>query len=322
MGDSVPSYMRECIHQIRLWNPDTAIYVILDPCHTAEPFFQSLVQTYGVKLVFTDTLQQTPHHAHFNQHYAGDTAFRKGYWKHVKERFFYMEECMAAHDLSGVIAMEYDVLLYTSLEPLLRTLQGLPQGLRIVRDNEERGHPGFVYIPTLDEIKELNVFIASTMSHNLGDMDTLAVYANIHRNRVYYFPVITLERNLSIKKRFSKQGHTTDNSWFLSEDSEALQLLFDSAVVGQWVGGIDSRNTGGHKVSTYENESSLYSIREMQFGWKKDPVKQLWQPSMDGRVLATIHVHSKALKCFLSDRPDAPTDDYDVAEVYKTLVPN
>jgi hypothetical protein len=99
-------------------------------------------------------------------------------------------------------------------------------------------------------------------------------------------------------------------------------MLFDSLCVGQWVGGIDSRNTGGHKVARYENESALYNINEMSFEWKKNPENFLWQPILDGYVLATIHVHSKALRCFMSDRPDYPKDDYDVGAINKGLLPN
>ena len=129
-------------------------------------------------------------------------------------------------------------------------------------------------------------------------------------------------RNRTIANRKSKCGHTSKNPWYLSEDSEVFETLFDSLVVGQWVGGIDSRNTGGTKVTNYENESALYSIKEMPFHWKKNKNTFLWQPLLDGRILATVHVHSKALDCFLSDRPDYPKDDYEVNKIYNTLLPN
>lgn len=314
--------MKDCIHQLRLWNL-IPIYVILDPCHRGSEFWNSLQEIYQVILVFTDTLEPTVHHKEFTIGYQGDTGFRKGFWKHVKERFFYIEELIKSENLSNTVSMEYDVLVYISIDHLINKLKALKkQSIRIVRDNDERGHPGFMYIPNLESIQEYNHFLISILHMNLEDMQALALYANTYKDRLAYLPLITEARNRSILNRKSKCGHSSKDPFYLSEDSEEIGTLFDSAVVGQWVGGIDSRNTGGIKISKYENESALYNINEMKFQWKKDLQTFLWQPFLDGRLLATIHVHSKALASFRSDRPDYPKDDYDVNAVNQTLLQN
>ena len=301
----------------------TPIYVILDPCHRGSDVWKSLETMYHVKLAFTDTLERSAHHLQFSKGFQGDITFRKGFWKHVKERFFYIEELIKSENLKDVVSMEYDVLVYTSVDHLINKLKTLKkQTIRIVRDNDERGHPGFMYIPNLESIQEYNHFLISILHMNLEDMQALALYANTYKDKINYFPVITVVRNLSIPSRKSKCGHSSKDPFYLSEDSEQIGVLFDSAVIGQWVGGIDSRNTGGTKISKYENESSLYNINEMKFQWKKDLQTFLWQPFLDGRLLATIHVHSKALASFRSDRPDYPKDDYDVNAVNQTLLQN
>ena len=313
--------MKDCIHQIRLWNPTTPIYLILEPFHREVPFWRSLTD-YSIELVYTNTLEPTPHHTEFRTKFQGDIQFRKGYWKHVKERFFYIEELMRRESLVDVLSMEYDVLLYTPLMPLLKKFKSSHQTLRIVRDNDVRGHPGFMYIPTCNSIHNFNLFLLSKLYNGYDDMQALAAYATSEPTLVHYLPVITEKKNRSILQRSSSCNHMSQDPSYLSEDSEHFEMLFDSAVVGQWVGGIDSRNTGGQKITTYENESALYSIKEMKFQWKKNPETFLWQPFLDGRLLATIHVHSKSLVSFRSDRPDYPKDDYDVTSVYKTLCPN
>lgn len=322
LGESIPPYIKDCIHQLRLWN-SIPIYVILDPCHRNNTFWKSLQEIYKVNLVFTDTLEQTNHHSQFIKGFQGDIEFRKGFWKHVKERFFYIEELIKSEKLNDVISMEYDVLVYTSIDRLINKLKTLKrQMIRIVRDNDERGHPGFMYIPTLESIQEYNQFLISILHMNLEDMQALALYANTYKDKINYLPVITEARNRSIPRRISKCGHSSKDPFYLSQDSEQIDMLFDSAVVGQWVGGIDSRNTGGVKISKYENESALYTITEMKFQWKKDIETFLWQPFLDEKLLATIHVHSKALASFRSDRPDYPKDDYDVMTVNQTLLRN
>jgi hypothetical protein len=322
LGLSVPPYLRDCVHQLRLWSPTIAIYLILWRDHESGEFWTKLVSDYKVKIVYTDTLNPTAHHRRFLEYYAAnpsDAEFRQSYWIHVKERFFFLEELMIQEGLAQCIAMEYDVLVYMSLEELFAKLKRSHQTLRMVRDNDERGHPGFMYIPTADSISEFNVYVTSVLKTKRTDMQCLADYADSEPDAVHYLPVITEARNRGVPERVSKTGHTSDSPFYLSEDSEYFEVLFDSLVVGQWLGGIDLRNTGGQKISKFENESALYSLSELGLTWERSV---LWRPILDGRPLATIHVHCKALRCFLSDRPDYPSDDYDPIEISSGLLKN
>lgn len=320
LGDSVPSYIQDCVHQFRLWNPETPIYIILERLHDGNDFWSSIACKYNTQYVYTDSLIPTNHHLEFQTEYKGDVSFRKGFWKYVRERFFYIEECMIQKNLSQIISMEYDVLVYGSFEKLHAILQTLPQTLRMVRDNDQRSHPAFLYIPTIASISTFNVFLANINLLSCEDMQTLYMFANMFQ--VNYFPVITEARNRTIANRTSSTGYIANHACnYLSQDSEQFGTLFDSAVVGQWLGGIDLRNTGFHKITHYANESALYKFNEMPFEWHKSS-NNLWQPIMDDRPLFTIHLHCKALNCFLSDRKTAPQDDYDVLEVAKTLTKN
>ena len=324
LGESVPVYIKDCVHQIRLWNisKEIRIYIILEEYHKGNEFWESLVNVYNVILVYTNSLAATTHHLFFKNHYQGDTGFRKGYWKHVKERFFYMEELILRESLEHTISMEYDILLYMNLETLVTKLKSSHQTLRITRDNDERAHPGFIYIPNVKCIEHFNIFLTSIIKNKMEDMQSLAYYADMYKDKIHYLPVITESINRKTLHRRSHQGHRSNDTYYLSEDSEHFGCLFDASVVGQYVGGIDSRNTQGHKITKYENESALYNINELELTWKKCIDNFLWQPIVNNRPLCTIHVHSKSLESLLSDRPDYPKDDYDVDKVNKTLLPN
>jgi len=341
LGESEPPYIKDCLHQLRLWNPTVPVYLILDSFHrktytptnihsayidniSESSFWDILVQVYSVKIIFTDTLVPTQHHIYFKERIDSqskfDIEFRKGYWKFVRERFFYIEELILAYDLKHSISMEYDVLLYINLEPLFQKLRESHQTLRFVKDSQKRGHPAFLYIPNGNTLNEYNLFLLTTINNKIEDMQALALYSSIHPERVHYFPVITDETNRKIPVRTSLQGEQCDDAFFLSEDSEHFQCLFDSLVVGQWVSGIDPRNTGGRKISYYPNEGALYLMRDLTFEWAQ--LESKWVPILDGRLLATIHVHSKALGHLLSDRAECPSDDYDAQEVLQHLEPN
>ena len=319
LGESVPHYLPACVHQLRLWNPETPILLIVEPYHRATAEWQELCTSHNLQIVYTEDLPQTRHHAEFCSRYSGDTQFRKGYWKHVRERFFYIEELMIQRNLSHAVAMEYDILVYGNLTELCKTFQASHQTLRMVMDNPTRGHPGFLYIPTPAVMGEFCAFLAGIAEMPYEDMQALSLYSQLFE--VHYLPVITEARNRTIAERRSAAGHTAIDPSFLSEDSELFGCLFDSLVAGQFLGGIDARNTGGHKCEGYENEGALYTFREMPFTWRRGEGGK-WQPILDNRLLFTIHMHSKALTNFLSDRADMPTADYDVRAVYALLPPN
>ena len=331
LGKSTPPYLEDCCHQIRLWNPtDFRILLLLEGVHHREnPFFLRLQDTYDVSLIFTESLKPTPHHRAFLDFFANPNqaellAFRNGYWKFVKERFFFLEEVMLAKELTHVISMEYDILVYANIKAtLLHKFQTSHPTLRVVKDNETRGHPGFMYIPSAAAMQHFNEFVVSTLDKEIEDMQTLCLYGETHPTRLNYLPCISDKTNQlkPVRESLDKE-HTVTNPWFLSQDSEHFGVLFDSLVIGQALGGIDPRNNDGKKFSPYWNEGALYNIKEiLRGGWAKD-AQNRWVPIFDGRCVVTIHVHCKALSSYLSSRIDMPKDDYVVGTVLQTLEKN
>lgn len=320
LGPSIPPYIADCVHQLRLWNKDTIIIIVLDPEHEGVEFWTELQKKYDVVYKYTDRLAKTAAHQSFIASYTCNTKFRQGYWRYVVERFFYLEEVMRDMELANCITMEYDVLVYTNLTALTAKLAASHPTCRMVCDNRAHGHPGFFYIPTADAIGDICTFIHTNMHKGLSDMQFLATYADTYPKAIHYLPVITEARNKSISPRVTVSGIRVENPYYLSEDSEYLGVLFDSAVVGQYICGVDPRNMGGKKITQFVNAGALYKFTEMPFSWIQ--TEGLWQPQMDGRILATIHVHSKSLSSFVSDRHTVPTDDYVVDDVLRTLVRN
>ena len=317
LGEAVPHYLRDCVEQARLWNPSFPIYLILDPIHRSNPFFTNL----DLILVFTDELTMTPYHRDFLNNYNGDINFRKGYWRFVKERFYFVEELMKKYSIKKAFSMEYDVLIYYDLNTLLQKLNALPPSFRFVKDNQIKGHPAFVYIPSIEHISHFNCYMTLTVKLPLTDMEIMAEYSNHYKSFVSYFPVIPTDVNNKVKVRKSLDDNIScDNCFFLSTDFDELNILFDSLVVGQFVGGIDSRNTNGVKITKYLNESALYSMLELNLQWTKNDEK--WTPLLNGYPLVFIHCHSKALNNFRSDKKDFPNDDYDVKDIFSKLQPN
>jgi hypothetical protein len=331
LGTAVPPYLKDCVHQLRLWSPasNSRIYIVLEPVHrdaAGQPplFWASLVEQYAVELRYTDELEPTPEHIAFRNSYKGDTAFRKGYWRHVKERFFFMEELMIKEGLPDMIAMEYDVLLYSPIELVAGYIRQYAKGrLAFVMDTPLRGHPGFMFIGSQVVMHALNDCFMQLATKPFEDMHTLAIFKANYPDLVATLPVMTPQRHgLVSGPRRSTSGHECADHSFLSDGFEETSCLFDSLSIGQFLGGVDPRNSGGQHTVGYINETALYSPLEMEIAWAKVG-PSLWIPMLDGAPLVTIHMHSKALAPFLSDRETVPMASADdVAAVWQTLEPN
>jgi hypothetical protein len=323
LGEFIPTYLRDCVHQLRIWSPseNSRIYIILEPFHRGKPFWTNLIESYDIHLCFTDELEKTTHHMAFLQRYKEDMSFRNGYWRHVKERFFYMEELMQKERLQDMIAMEYDVLLYTPVEKITDSLRSYANGrLCYAMDTDIRGQPGFMFIGSINSIRGLNIMIVSYATKSFSDMNILAFYKEYYPDNVATLPMITPARNVSISKRVSLNGHEVEDTSFLSDGFEDLGVLFDGSPIGQFIAGVDPRNPKSEYSIGMINEAALYSAKELELGWGK--LDKKWIPILDGQLLITVHMHSKALAQFLSNRTDLPQADYDIATLKASLEPN
>lgn len=301
LGTDQPEHLRDCIEQIRLWS-DVKIYLICYGVCSQLPFFKKL----NVEMIYTCNLRKSEAHQKFLENYSGNLTFRNNYWRHVFERFFWIDNFLHKTDLTDILYLEYDVLMYYDPKIILDKLSKSHQTIRFVRSEEERAHPATIYFPNKSQSKLLADFLGGYKGAD--DMVALKEFADAAT--VHYLPCLPE----CCVERGSPVG-------FLGEEQKYLDVVFDSLVVGQYVTGVDVRNTGGVKMSGYVQEKAYYKFNDIPFSWKQDE-KDRWFPVFGGVRLATIHVHSKATKCFMSCVKDEPTDNYCPLLLLKKLQPN
>lgn len=202
-----------------------------------------------------------PENLEFNAIYSKDNVeFRDGFWKHTLERFFYIKSLMALFKLKHVFHIENDVLLYSNL-------QDIPlheNKLNVVQDSPFRVIPSIVFIPNLKEITNFCDYIIKELhiNSNANDMNILGKY-----------PVKSIFHD--------------DN------------LIFDGAAIGQYLGGVDPRNTSGNTVGFINETADLkcdqHTITKMM------NINGLYYWTLDGKKIVNLHIHSKNLKKFRSD---------------------
>ena len=75
---------------------------------------------------------------------------RKGFWIHSSKRFFVLQQCMEKHNLTNVIHLENDVLLYNDLSHIT-----FGNYVYLTMDKHSRCVPGFVFFPDHTFVKHL-----------------------------------------------------------------------------------------------------------------------------------------------------------------------
>jgi len=310
LGTELPPYLETCIQQIRIWS-SLPIYIVV--FEELKSHYVKSLEQYNVQIISTSELTRTESHLYFLKNYINyDKEFRNGYWRFVIERFFYMEEVMRLYKLNKAIHIEYDVMIYEDIEKLYPKAD-IIKGLALSFDNDSEGYPSFIVINNIGALELLNGFIAINCNAGLTDMRLLSVFRKVYPDQIESLPQISTAIYNRKPKRKSIRGIEAEGStaYLANKFDELGEYIFDSLAIGQYLGGVDPRNTNGICVIEYLNESAFYTIEEFGgFVWKQDDKKRWYLETAAGHRIINIHVHSKRLSHFLSNRLEQPKCDY------------
>ena len=318
LGEQWPHYLKDCIKQARLINPSTNIVLLVNKCQ--EIHVLPLQVIYKITVNYVEDLPKTAEHAEFLERIVNqvDLQFRKKYWQYVFERFFVLHQYCLLKPSQSVYMIETDNMVYVPLDIVQKTESLFSQGMAAPFDNLEQGYPSFVFFRNSQAIFEFVSFMLTCLRRlYLSDMKIMALYRINHPDKIFTYPVLPDVCNRPLRERSSLIGHkaSAEETAFLSK--KEFPILFDAMAYGQALGGIDPRNTGGVQSVGYINESALYSIQETQFAWTC--LHGLWFPLVNSIPLVNLHIHSKALSEFLSDRQSVPKPNYNPSVLEQSL---
>jgi hypothetical protein len=324
IGNQWPHYLEDCIKQARIVNPvgSAEILFIVNQCHSSR--CAQLKDLYTVNPIFIEDLQQTGKYREFLDKIVGmvDLQFRKSYWQYVFERFFILENYCLQYGCQGLYMIETDNMVYVPLQIVATSEKLFSQGMAAPFDNLEQGYPSIVFFRDTQAISDFTGYMLEILRKEyVSDMKILGKYRLEHPEKVFAYPVVPHSCNTPLRNRSSQVGHIAkaEETAFLSHPQ--FPILFDAIAYGQALGGIDPRNTNGVNTIGYVNESALYTIHEAKFGWMQ--LHSCWFPfvvaGQEHIPLVNLHIHSKALSVFLSNRLSMPGGEYNAKELENLL---
>jgi hypothetical protein len=300
LGDALPSYIYTALEQARLFNENANVCLIANQKALNNSAYDFSRQS--IVIVACETLPQSSAHKKFNHKTKLNLRDRDGFWRKVTERFFYIHEYVALHNLTTVVHLESDNMLYANIADMRNALS-LYKGIGAVFDADNRCVPSFVYIANEKAIAHLINFIAKHASRGLSDMQIIALYhKTFSRDYIDNLPLIMPEY-LRDHALISSENKTTQHPLDYCRHNEAFNSIFDGAAFGQYLGGTDPRN--GPSKPGFINETCLFNPSHLPIEWHRDEQnRNVPFARCNGTLyrINNLHIHSKFLENFRSSQ--------------------
>ncbi len=275
-GPIFPDYIFDSIYQTILWNKSDLKVWILTDLQYLKRLEEDLDKIDNKSNIQFRCIPIEIYKDKIPKMYESNAEFRGNFWNNTLVRFFYIYEFIKQFDLKQVFHIENDVMIYKEFKKVyLKYKSLLDDKLVSIQDSEHRAISSYIYIDNSNVLKDFTEFIKTeTNDFKIfkNDMEIMGSYKN--------------------KNSF--------NCLNVQED----EYLFDAAAIGQYLGGVDPRNTTKEDTRGFINETSLFKPNEYTFKQMEINSKRYWTCKKDESVsdIVNLHVHSKKLYEFSSDK--------------------
>lgn len=305
---TVPPYARTALQQARRANPDEPLVLLHDGrLDSWRPF----AQRQQIDLRNAASLRSDRRWREFDARPDPRVEFRGGFWRHASSRFFALRAFLEAEGIDQATHIENDVLLYARLDGMRHADPWSRPALATVFESPNRAIPGIVHVGARSSLDRFTDFVLAEPAGGVtDDMTRLAAFRRAQPALVADLPTRPV--------RAPNPSDRTD-SFFDRRVSIPLgddAWLFDGARFGQYLGGIDPRNSDvrirrwlhwqtGHlrRPNGFINESCTDdpSAYEYDVAYRAGLATPVVVAGARVFPLATLHVHSKKLWRFTSE---------------------
>jgi hypothetical protein len=266
----------------------TSIFVIIN--EKFKIHFDEFKDNKSVKLIKVEDLKED---FYYYQKTTLDKQFRNGFWAFTTLRLFYIYSLMKKLNLKNVIHLENDVIIYYNCDVLLKSID--KNKIYLPFDSYSRNIISIMYIPNCDIFQ----FLLQHYNMSLIDMSTFAELKTKFPNLIDNLPICVPLNS------FNKE------QLFVCNNFNLFNYIFDGIAMGQYVGGIDPRNTNNSSTIGFVNSSCVIKYNNYEIIWKTPENSTYKQPFLiikeDDKnnedkmeiPIFNLHIHSKKLLDFM-----------------------
>jgi hypothetical protein len=229
--------------------------------------------------IFIEDFYEPPHELNV-QMGKSNPKFRGGFWIKTSERFFVLEQFMDKFSCPALFHAELDNLIF-DVSTLAAKLDLVGQGFFCPRDAIDRGIASLIYINEIGALRAMLLLLSQSSTPFANDM---ALLGHMLQTSPQFYALPT-------ENAFNKG---TPPSW-VALGADEVAGIFDAAALGQFLFGIDPKNSGVFLFNFFENENKGCNLSRLQF----NPKFENRQFSISNREhdltfnVYNLHIHSK-----------------------------
>ena len=171
-------YLLNNIKQLKLQGNNDIVLI------TEKQFFKKIDENLNIQLIDVNELN-SEYLEQFKYNLRLDRNSRYGFWYHCSMRFIYIYEYMKKNNITDVIHIENDVMIYDNLDNLTDKFN--KDKIYLVFDNIDSVIPSIMYINNYINFK----IILDNYDMNNNDMVNLSKYYNT--SFIESFPIISID---------------------------------------------------------------------------------------------------------------------------------
>ena len=282
LGNKLPKYVLSNLEYLKATFPDEDLYFISDCRKSIAKANQKGIKTW---LAPNPEMQWQGVRAELDH----PLEFRDGFWFKTLARIFVLNSFMQVHQNQEVLQIEADVFLFPSF-PISKFID-LNVEISFPMESYDRGIASILYLKN-HKISEKLTDIALIEFENNKNLTDMLLLGNIAHSRLLNFlPLPTLPNDM--------QNALNDANAFglVCNNSINTSGVFDGISVGQYLLGIDPRNSRG-LLKLYRSQSShAINVNNLTLGLNIDENVVLKDSGRDILVF-NLHNHAKDLRLY------------------------
>jgi len=231
-----------------------------------------------ITLINIDELQDS-YNFYANTHL--NKQFRNGFWTLASLRFFYIYEFMEKYNITDVVHLENDVLIYYNCNTIIDLFD--KSCMYIPFDTFKRNIASIMYIPSSSVFKN----ILDHYDFNKNDMENFS-YIKQKTNLIQNLPIFIQSEKQNTEEKF------------VSDNFHVFLYIFDAAAIGQYLGGVDPRNIAGDTTG-FINETCVIKYNNYEIWFEHaDNIKKPFIKINNQKIpIFNLHIHCKNLIKFV-----------------------
>jgi len=246
----MPSYIIECVTQLRLFFKDSIYVIYNDISDEIKNKLNELnVKMIEYETVISERFNNLQKNVKFNK--VNGLIGREELNKRSYERFYLLEELMKKHKLENIWFMELDIIMYVNPNDFLSTLKNYPYCY--CYHDGDKCNGSIFYIKNVESLQQiLKTFDTHTRTDNMTEMYSLFIHLKNNPNDML-FPL-------------SFGSESNKNNWMYYGLFNGY--IFDGAIIGQYFFGVDPYHSNGIiNKQNIKDINKLYSFNDCVKIW-------------------------------------------------------